>query len=163
VTRCRLLAGLIASLPPREAATALDGSRDVDEAELSALLAAARVAPSADNAQTWRFVEVRAPETRAALAEAAGSIAGAVRQAPVVLVACGIRWVVTKARREQPFVMIDVPIALSHILLQAAEIGLACAWTLECDEAAVRRALSIPEDVRVVALIAIGRPAAPSS
>ena len=155
-----LLGGLIASLPPREAATAFAAGRDVDEAELRALLAAARVAPSADNAQTWRFVEVRSAATKAALAAAAGAIAGAVEQAPVVLVACGIRWVVTKVRREQPFVMIDVPIAIVHILLQAAEIGLACAWSLECDEEAVRRALAIPADVRVIALLALGWPAA---
>jgi nitroreductase len=131
--------------------------RAVSDAELTALLAAARVAPSADNLQTWRFVVVRAPETRGRLAAAVPSgLAGAVSDARLLLVVCGVRAIVTRVRREQPFVLVDVPISLSHVLLQAAELGLPCAWTLQVDEAVCRRTLAIPEEVRVLALLALG-------
>jgi len=128
----------------------------LDEAKLQALLGAARVAPSADNAQTWRFVTVRSDDTKAKLGKAVESkLADALAKHAVVIAVCGIQWVVTRARREQPFVFMDVPIALSHILLQAAELGLGCTWTLDVDESVARAALSIPDDVRVVALVGV--------
>ena len=142
--------------PDRPGATARRG-RAVSDDELIALLAAARVAPSADNLQTWRFVVVRAPETRARLAGAVpAELAATVGEASLLLVVCGVRAIVTRVRREQPFVLIDVPISLSHILLQAAELGLPCAWTLQVDEVVCRRTLAIPEDVRVLAVLALG-------
>ena len=135
-------------------------SRELPAEEVEALVAAARVAPSADNLQTWRFVTVRSEETKARLARAVrGDVARAVEHAPLAMVATGVRAMVTRARREQPFVMIDVPIAVVHVLLQAHELGLACAWTLDSDEAAIRDALSIPQDVRVIAVLALGWPA----
>jgi nitroreductase len=136
--------------------------REVDEDVLATLLGAARVAPSADNLQPCRTISVRSPDTRRELARAVpGPLAESVEAAPVVLVACGVRAVLTRARREQPFVLMDVPIAVTHILLQAEELSLACAWTLELDEEMVRRALGIPEDVRVLALLCLGWPGRP--
>jgi nitroreductase len=150
-----LIEELVSRLPPPGQVAA--ERRAPSEAELNALLAAARVAPSADNLQIWRFVVVRAAERRATLAVAVPvGMARAVEQAAVLLVVCGVRTVVSRARREQPFVLIDVPISLSHILLQAAELGLSCAWTLEVDQPLCRRELGIPDDVRVVALVALG-------
>jgi nitroreductase len=124
-----------------------------------ALVAAARVAPSADNFQPWRFVAVRTPRTRRRLAAAVPrAVARSVEHAPVVLVACGVQTLISRVRTEQPFAMIDVPIAVTHVLLEAREIGLACAWTLEVDEPIVREVLQVPESVRVVAVLALGWP-----
>jgi nitroreductase len=134
-------------------------ARDVPPEEQTALFAAARVAPSADNLQTWRFVAVRDAATRGAIAEAVpSSLAGSLKQAPLVVAVCGVRTIIPRIRREQPFVLVDVPIALTHVLLQAAELGLACAWTLELDEARVRGALGVPEETAVIALCAVGWP-----
>jgi nitroreductase len=132
----------------------------VSDEELAAVLGAARVAPSADNFQTWRFVVVRTAAVRAELAAAAhGPAADAARDAPAVIVACGVKAVLTRKRSEQPFVWLDVPIALTQLLLEAVEIGLGCSWTLELDEVRVRTTLGIPDDVRVIALCALGWPA----
>ena len=134
--------------------------RPVGDDAIAALLGAARVAPSADNAQTWRFITITGAEKKAALKE---SVPEALRRdldnAPLVAVACGMAGLFKSTKREQPFVLIDVPIAIAHILLQAAEIGLACSWTLECDESKVRSALSIPGDARVIAILCLGWPA----
>jgi len=129
----------------------------VSDAQVLDLLSAARVAPSADNLQTWRFVVVRSAGRRASLATAApGLPKEALAGASVVIVVCGIRTVVRRARREQPFALIDVPIALTHLLLRAAEAGLPHAWTLDVDEDACRRELGIPHSARVVAVVALG-------
>jgi len=151
-----LLARLLGDLAP-EGEPVVFSDEELGEQEERALLAGARVAPSADNAQTWRFVSVRDAKARARLAGAVSPpLAPALRRAPLVLAVCGVKGLLTRARREQPFVMLDVPIAVTHLLLQGAELGLACAWTLSCDEAEVRNELAIPDEVRVVALLAVG-------
>jgi nitroreductase len=153
-----LVAGLLERLLPEGAPPPAPFSgRPVEEEEELALLGGARVAPSADNAQTWRFVVVRSEERRADLARAVPpALAAAVRTAPLVVAVCGVPWLVKGVRREQPFVMIDVPIGITHLLLEAAELGITCAFTLEPDEGLVRGSLAIPAEVRVVALLALG-------
>ncbi len=155
-----LLHRLIEQLAPEGAHPGPFAARGVDEPELRGLVAAARVAPSADNLQTWRFVAVREPARRRALAAAApDALAPALEEAPLCLAVCGVKALIKGIRREQPFVMIDVPIALAQLLLQAAELGLRCGWSLTVDEARVRAALAIPASTRVVALLALGWPA----
>ncbi len=151
-----LVSGLVSGVSPHEQ-PAQGQRREVTDAELAALLAGARVAPSADNAQTWRFVTVRSEATLAELGRhVPPSLAQSVADASVVIVVCGVSWMITRTRREQPFVMLDVPIATTHMLLRATEMGLPCAWTLDCDESAVRAALGIPVEVRVIAIVAVG-------
>ncbi len=132
------------------------GRQTLNEAKLAALLAAARVAPSADNAQTWRFITLQDELTKARLVEAIDPPLHAHFAASnTILVLCGVQWVVTRVRREQPFVFMDAPIALMHILLQAAEFELRYVWTMQVDEKRARDALGIPASVRVVALIGV--------
>ncbi len=151
-----LVSGLVSGVSPHDQ-SAQGERRHVTDAELAALLSGARVAPSADNAQTWRFVTVRSEEVRKELGRhVSPSFAQSAVDASVLIVICGVTWVVTRTRREQPFVMIDVPIAATHVVLRATEMGLTCAWTLDCDEGAVRAALGIPAEVRVVAMVAVG-------
>jgi nitroreductase len=152
-----LMSGLVSGVSPHEEAAGPGERREVTDGELAALLAGARVAPSADNAQTWRFVTVRSEATRTELGRhVSPSFAQSVVDASVVIVICGVSWMVTHTRREQPFVMLDVPIATTHMVLRATEMGLPCGWTLDCDESAVRAALGIPAEVRVIAIVAVG-------
>lgn len=131
--------------------------RAITDQEITALLAAAQVAPSAQNLQTWRFVVVRAPDRLVRLAATVPSLPrDTVATASAMLVVCGVKTPVNRARREQPFALIDVPIALCHVLLQATEMGLPYAWTLAVDEDRCRRLLRIPQNVQVVALVTLG-------
>ncbi|MBI5526769.1 MAG: nitroreductase family protein [Deltaproteobacteria bacterium] len=124
---------------------------------LGAIFNAARVAPSADNVQMWRFVIAHAPETKMALLAALpGGCRASFQQAPLLIAALAEPWFVKGSRREQPFFMIDVPIAISHIVLQAAELGIACAVEFGVDEAAVKAAVGAGEGFRAVALVALG-------
>lgn len=146
---------LVEALPPPDQPTS--PRRDVADEQVLSVLEAARIAPSADNLQIWRFVVVRSPERRARLADAVSAqLSRSVAEASVVLVVCGVRGVVARARREQPFVFIDVPIALTHILLRATEAGVPCAWTLEVDQSPCRAELGIPRQAQVIAVVALG-------
>jgi nitroreductase len=137
------------------------GFSDVGPVEgdaLSAIFNAARIAPSADNVQMWRFVIASRPVTKDALcATLSDQCRSRFAAAPVLVAAMAEPWMVKGTRREQPFFMIDVPIAISHIVLQAAEIGAACAVEFELDEGAVKAAVGAGPGHRAVALVALGQ------
>ena len=101
----------------------------------SPVFEAARLAPSADNSQTWRFVVVDDPELKNRLARRGllgRSIRLEVRRAgPDHHPHPGqARFPGQPARPIQnvPFLLIDVGIAGEHIVLQAEELGLATCW-----------------------------------
>ena len=130
--------------------------RDVEKDKLERILEAGRLAPSARNFQEWKFVVVRDPELRRALAEAADA-QRFVGEAPVVIVACATETHYTMPCG-LPSYQIDVAIALTHMTLQATAEGLGACWigAFKTDE--VKRLLGIPEEVGVVELLPLGYP-----
>ena len=134
--------------------------KDVPEEVIARLLEAARLAPSASNRQEWRFVVVRDPETRKRLVGAAHG-QQFVGQAPVVLACCAETdgHVMPCGHQCYP---IDVAIAVDHITLCAAAEGLGTCWIGAFDEEQVRQILSIPSQIRVVALLPVGYPQDPA-
>lgn len=134
--------------------------RDIPEDVLSRLLESARLAPSACNGQEWRFVVVRDPAARAAVAQAACGQTF-VGEAPVVLACCAE----TDNRAMhcgQLCYPIDVAIAIDHITLCATAEGLGTCWIGSFDEQQVKDILGIPEGVRVVELLPLGYPRDPA-
>ena len=72
--------------------------KPVSGKDIETCLEAARLAPSGTNAQPWRFLVVRSPETKAALVEA-GFDQPCLRQAPVITALLGDRGVFKKRLR----------------------------------------------------------------
>jgi nitroreductase len=136
--------------------------REVPNDAVEAVLRAASLAPSARNSQPWRFVVVRGRAAIDALADAALPEASAViRRAPVIVVACALPAVgVTVADR--PYFLYDVGSAVQNLLLAATDRGLVTHLIASFDEAAVKRVLRIPDDVRVVVLTPLAWPDAAS-
>ena len=134
--------------------------KDVPEEVVTRLLEAARLAPSANNRQEWRFVVVRDAQTRKALSEAACG-QKFVGEAPVVLACCAQsdEHVMTCKQLCYP---IDVAIAIDHITLCAAAEGLGTCWIGAFHEDRVKEILGIPPEVRVVGLLPVGYPVDPS-
>jgi len=130
--------------------------KPVEEEKLQRILEAARLAPSANNRQEWRFVIVRDPQRRKALAEAAGQ--PFVGEAPIVIVACANE-TSRIMRCGLPCHPIDVAIALEHIALQATAEGLGTCWIGAFDQEAVKKIIEAPENVVVVELMPLGYPA----
>jgi len=135
--------------------------RPIEDDKLSAVLEAARLAPSASNRQEWRFVIVRENEVRKQLALVAGN-QEFIAEAAVVIVACA-ETDEHLMNCGQPCYPIDVAIALDHITLAAVEFGLGTCWIGNFDERKVKEILGIPEGVRVVELMPLGYPVDPSS
>jgi nitroreductase len=134
--------------------------KPVGEDVLEKILDAARRAPSARNAQEWRFVVVsdRAVRQRIASEAARQPFIGT---AGILLACCAI----TDGRIMrcgQPAYTIDVAIAMDHLSLAAAALGLGTCWVGSFDEEMVRRILGIEPGVRVVQLMPLGYPADPA-
>jgi nitroreductase len=131
--------------------------KPVEEEKLRQVLEAARLAPSASNRQEWRLVVVTDPARRQQLAAAAGN-QRSVSEAPVVIACCAETdgHVMRCGEKCYP---IDVAIAIDHMALAAAALGLATCWIGAFDAAAARKALGIPETVPVVELLPLGYPA----
>jgi len=134
--------------------------RGVPDELLRRVLEAARAAPSARNAQEWRFVAVRDKGTREKLAlEAARQ--PFIGTAPVLL-ACCAETDGRIMRCGQPAYPIDVAIAMDHLSLAAAAEGLGTCWIGSFDEGLVKEILGIPSALRVVQLMPLGYPADPA-
>lgn len=131
----------------------------VEEEKLQAILEAGRLAPSANNAQDWKFVVVRDAETRRKLIKAAKN-QGFVGEAPVVIAACGTSpsRVMSCGHLACP---VDLAIAVDHMSLAATELGLGSCWVCAFDQDAVRKVLGIPDSASVVTLLPLGYAAAP--
>jgi nitroreductase len=135
--------------------------RPLSEGELGELLRAATWAPSAGNAQPWRFIVVRDRALREALALAAGG-QGFVSQAPVVIVVCADLARARQAYGERGvslYCLQDTAAAIQNIHLTAVSLGLGTCWVGAFDEGAVAKLLGLPRDLRPVALIPVGYPA----
>jgi nitroreductase len=141
--------------------------RPVEREKIERCLEAARLAPSADNGQPWRFIVFDDPAAKQAVAAAvfAGIYQASRRltHAPV-LVALLIRENLLINRvgggvRGIPFQLIDAAIAGEHFVLAAAEQGLGTCWIGWFDARALRRQLRLGRDWRPVCLITVGYPA----
>lgn len=144
-----------------------DGSRSVERDKIDRCLEAARLAPSASNAQPWRFIVVDEPALRERVAKATfGRLVSFNHfslQAPA-LVVCVAEDLKLKARiggliKNRRYSGMDMGIAAAHFCLQAAEEGLGTCMLGWFDEKGVRRALGIPAWKRVGLIITVGYPA----
>jgi nitroreductase len=129
----------------------------VEPGLLEKVLEAARLAPSANNRQEWRFVVVTDPLTRQKLSIAADGQAF-VAEAPVVIVCCAVG-AERVMRCGHPAYALDLGIAVEHMALAAAALGLGTCWIGAFDPGRVREMLGIPESVAVVEMLTLGAPA----
>ncbi len=133
----------------------------VTDDEIVKLLEAARLAPSAGNVQPWFFVVVRDAETKRRICEAALN-QSFIEKAPVVIVVCADPEKSKQrygGRGETLFCVQDSAAAVQNLLLAAVDLGLGACWVGAFSEDMVKAALRIPENLRPVAVVPVGRPA----
>jgi nitroreductase len=128
----------------------------VEEEKLAEVLEAARLAPSGTNSQPWKMVVVRNRATIQAMVHAIGG-QQFVEQAPVLVVACKNGEGYNVGHRYDGAI-IDITIALDHMTLQAASMGLGTCWLGNYDGNEIRAMLDIPSENPVVAILALGYP-----
>jgi nitroreductase len=129
----------------------------IPEDKLTAILEAARLAPSWRNGQCWRLIVVRDPQKRELISKGA-SRAETMKTAPIVIVGCALPEQ-SGNRYDQAYYLVDMGIALEHLVLEATAQGLATCWIGIFDEPWIKQVLNVPEPVRVVNLIIVGHAA----
>jgi hypothetical protein len=82
---------------------------------------------------------------------------------PLAIVSLAAPFPVKARTAEQPFFLIDVPIAVTNVLVAGADFGLGWQAAFRFDHRAVAACVGAPDDHRAVALVGLGVPdAAPS-
>ena len=141
--------------------------RAVSRRDIEAICEAARLAPSACNSQTWRFIAVTDRETiRQISLEGMRAVIPNkwLAAAPLVIVGCSQLDVVANRIGSKitgvEYYQIDLGIAMEHMVLKATELGLGTCWIGWFKENKIKQLLGIPRRVKVPALLAVGYPKA---
>jgi len=130
--------------------------KEIPEEMLQQILEAGRLAPSAKNNQPWKFIIVKDNNLKKKLISACKN-QGFVGEASVVIVGCAINPSYEMGSGDYSY-SVDLAIALDHMSLQAAALGLGTCWIGAFYQDKVKDILGIPEDIRVVALMPLGFP-----
>lgn len=129
----------------------------VEEYKLQRILEAANMAPTACNLQPFRFIVIKTRGREAELRRIYR--ADWFVQAPVVICACAIPRSAWSRMDGRNYADVDTTIAMDHLILAAAELGLGSCWIAAFDVNAAREILQIPRDVEPIAFTPIGYPA----
>lgn len=148
----------------RQSDRAFDAERPVEREKLERILEAARMAPSACNAQPWHFIVVDDPELKNKVADATSTrllgLNHFTKQAPVHIVIVEEKvnlssgfggWV-----KNKDYAPMDIGIAAAHLCLAAEDEGLGSCILGWFDEGKMRKVLNIPSGKRIALDVIIG-------
>jgi len=141
-------------------------SRPVEKEKIEQCLQAAFLAPSACNAQPWKFIVVDDEELKNKVAkETYDSIISFnhfVPQAPVIIAIVAEKSPIVPRVggriKNKPYYLIDIGIAAEHICLQATELGLGTCMLGWFNEKAIKKLLNVPKERNMPLLISLGYP-----
>jgi len=131
-------------------------SKEIPEELLQQVLEAGRLAPSASNRQAWKFIVVKDEDLKQKLVPVCRN-QKFVGEASVVIVGCAknLEHIMPCGEYSYP---IDLAIALDHMSLQAAALGLGTCWIGAFYQEEIKEILRIPKNVRVVSVMTLGHP-----
>lgn len=140
--------------------------RSVPRDLIQTCLSAAHLAPSAENAQPWRFLVLDEPEKIDLFSKKAFSglytpTRWAASAPVLIVVLADLDFLANKAGRfitGMPYYLIDIGIAGEHLVLQAEREGLGTCWIGWFDMKKAHRFLKLPKRIRVCEIIAMGYP-----
>ncbi|MFW5886537.1 MAG: nitroreductase family protein [Bacteroidota bacterium] len=138
----------------------------VEKEKIERCLEAARLAPSACNAQPWKFIVVDNPTLKNQVAETTSNkllpLNHFTKQAPVHVIITREKANITSRIgqfvRDKEFPVMDIGIAAEHFCLQATAEGLGTCMLGWFNENKVKELLSIPKNKRAELIITLGYP-----
>lgn len=139
-------------------------NKQVEKEKLDRIIEAGRMAPSACNAQPWKFIVVTEPELVQKIAEAASAkllgMNSFVNQAPVHIIVVrekpNFSSKIGATIKKKDYSLIDIGIASENICLQAKAEGIGSCMIGWFDEKLLRKILNIPAEKRVELIITLG-------
>ena len=148
----------------RQSDRAYDKERPVEPEKLVRILEAGCLAPSACNAQPWKFVVINDPELSVKVGKATAGLGmnKFAKDAPVHILVVEESMNVTSFLgakiKDKYFPLIDIGIATAHITLAAESEGLGSCILGWFDEKKIKQLTGIPSSKRLLLDIIIGYP-----
>ena len=133
---------------------------DIPDEDIKKILDAARLAPSAENSQPWRFIIVKDQKSKDLLARP--SPQSFIVDANIIVVVLGDPSV--SCCPVATWTTRDPMIATDHLVLAATALGYGTCWIASYESRPkewveeVKRTLKIPEHMHIIVLVAIGVP-----
>ena len=130
--------------------------RPVEDEKIQQILQAGRLAPTAKNGQPQFIYVVKSKEMREKLKD----VSPCTFDAPVVFVMCGD----VKDSWHDPFTgrpraEMDVSIITTHMMLEAADIGLGSTWVCMVNPHKIHTLLEMPDNLYPYCILPVGYPA----
>jgi nitroreductase len=129
----------------------------VEGAKLNQILNAARMAPTAANRQPFQLLVIHTTGRQAELKRVYSR--DWFSQAPLVIGICALPATAWVRKDGKNYADVDATIAMDHLILAAADLGLGTCWVAAFDPAAAHEILRIPGDVAPIAFTPLGYPA----
>ncbi len=129
----------------------------VESDKLETVLEAARQAPTAANRQPIQFVVIHTAGRQEELKRIYPR--DWFVQAPLVICACKVSaqgWV--RRQDSKNYSEVDIAIAMDHLILAAADLGLGTCWIGAFEPEVTREILGLPADVEPIAFTPLGYP-----
>ena len=132
-------------------------SKQIPEQTLKRILNAARLAPSANNRQPWRYIIIRDTEKINQIAQLASNQLF-IAEAPVVVVICGLRYTNRHSWFGESMYILETAISIEHLVLAARNEGLGTCWVGAFDKQGVEKLLNIPQGSPPIMITPLGYP-----
>lgn len=141
----------------RESVRSYDPERPVSKENLLKILEAGRLAPSAGNRQPWEFILASSPHWLGEIKKCYDKTW--FRSAPHILLVKGridLAW----QNREDGCNSLetDLAIAMDHMILAAANIGVGTCWIIAYDPAVLFQTMKLKKNERIFAITPLGYP-----
>ena len=146
----------------RQSCRSYDSARDVESEKVTAILEAARLAPSACNGQPYHFTVCRG-QTALAVAKATTGMGlnKFAAQAPVLIVVSEKPYVKSAAMgaklKNNDYRSIDIGIAAAYLTARATELGLSTCILGWLDDGKIRELCGLDQPVRLVITLGYAR------
>lgn len=129
----------------------------VEDEKIRKILEAGMVAPTAKNSQPQKIYVLKSEDALKKINEVSPCIYGA----PLVfMVGYDIdRAASLKDRPDYDFGEMDASIVTTHMMLEAADLGLGSCWVGKFNDVEVEKKFDLPENVHIRALLPVGYPA----
>ena len=131
-------------------------SDPVEKEKLQQVLEAAQQAPTACNLQPFQLIVIHTKGREEELRHIYNS--SWFTQAPLVICACAIPSESWKRRDGKNYCEVDVTIAMDHLILAAANLGLGTCWIGAFNPDSAREILGLPHNVEPIAFTPLGYP-----
>ncbi len=137
-------------------------TRKVEPEKIMQCIEAAHAAPSACNAQPWKFIVVDDVDLKNQIGEAAAGMGmnKFVPEAPVIVAVVlekpNAISKIGSVLKNKDYTLMDIGIAVTHFCLQATDLGLGTCIVGWFNEKKVRKLLHVPSGKRIPLLISVG-------